>query len=70
MSKELNRFQSSDIGKLQGRDDYTNTRRVSEILRTQSDLMHKMEDYETDHHGKTDMSDTWGNASTGLGLGL
>ena len=68
--KELDRFQSSETGKLQGRDDYMDTKRVSEMLHAQTELKHKMKDYVTDHHEETYMSDAWGNDSVGLGSGL
>jgi len=68
--KELNEFQSSELGSHQGRDDYTDTRRVAEMLKAQSQLKHDMEDYVAEHHEETYMADAWGNASSGLGLGL
>mmetsp|Transcript_27114 Transcript_27114/g.58299 ORF Transcript_27114/g.58299 Transcript_27114/m.58299 type:complete len:129 (-) Transcript_27114:156-542(-) len=70
LADELNEFQSSELGSLQGRDDYMDTRRVAEMLKAQSQLKHNMEDYVAEHHKETYMADAWGNASSGLGLGL
>mmetsp|Transcript_23113 Transcript_23113/g.29602 ORF Transcript_23113/g.29602 Transcript_23113/m.29602 type:complete len:120 (-) Transcript_23113:200-559(-) len=58
LANELEQFQSSDDGELQGRDDYTDTKRVVAMLRAQSTLEHEMDDYVNDHHTETfDMSD-------------
>ena len=60
---ELNRFQHSDDGELQGRDDYEDTKKVYKILHTQSDIKHMMNDYVQCHHEETfDMSDVWMNS--------
>ena len=40
---ELNRFQHSDDGELQGRDDYEDTKKVYKILHIQSDIKHMMD---------------------------
>ena len=59
MWEELNHFQKNE-GELQGRDHYKDTKKVTEMLRTQSELKHAMEDYVNGHHDETfDMSDVW-----------
>ena len=60
---ELNQFQHSEVGELQGRDDYEDTRRVAELLRTQTELKHKMDDYVKEHHKETYMDSMWGRGS-------
>mmetsp|Transcript_24661 Transcript_24661/g.53204 ORF Transcript_24661/g.53204 Transcript_24661/m.53204 type:complete len:130 (-) Transcript_24661:173-562(-) len=70
LADELKQFQSSDMGQLQGREDYKDTRRVSEMLRAQSELKHGMKDYVHEHHKETYMSELLANDSAGLGLGL
>lgn len=58
MRKELEQFQHGDEGHLQGRDHYQDTKKVSEILRAQTVLKHKVENYVNEHHAETfDMSD-------------
>ncbi|KAL7434216.1 hypothetical protein ACHAXH_002379 [Discostella pseudostelligera] len=58
LAEELNRFQHSDDGELQGRDDYEDTKKVYKILHTQKDIKHMMDDYVKCHHQETfDMSD-------------
>mmetsp|Transcript_28146 Transcript_28146/g.51963 ORF Transcript_28146/g.51963 Transcript_28146/m.51963 type:complete len:147 (+) Transcript_28146:35-475(+) len=57
LANELNQFQINE-GELQGRDHYKDTKKVTEMLRTQSELKHAMEDYVNEHHDETfDMSD-------------
>lgn len=55
---ELELFQKSDDGRLQGPKDYKDTKMVAEMLHAQSELKHKIEDYVEAHHEHTfDMSD-------------
>jgi hypothetical protein len=58
LTAELEQFQKSDDGKLQGPKDYKDTKMVAEMLHAQSELKHKIEDYVEAHHEHTfDMSD-------------
>mmetsp|Transcript_34282 Transcript_34282/g.58191 ORF Transcript_34282/g.58191 Transcript_34282/m.58191 type:complete len:134 (+) Transcript_34282:142-543(+) len=76
LADDLDRFQSSEMGRLQNRDDYIDTHRVSEMLHAQSELKHDMEEYVATHHvggghqPDTNASDSWEQSSPGLGLGL
>eukprot|EP00578_Thalassiosira_sp_NH16_P018458 CAMPEP_0181098962 /NCGR_PEP_ID=MMETSP1071-20121207/12408_1 /TAXON_ID=35127 /ORGANISM="Thalassiosira sp., Strain NH16" /LENGTH=133 /DNA_ID=CAMNT_0023181597 /DNA_START=457 /DNA_END=858 /DNA_ORIENTATION=+ len=73
LEEELKQFLSSETGNLQDRDDYTDTRRVVEMLHAQSVLKHTSEDYAAEHQSTMDGASNagWGNEGvSGLGLGL
>lgn len=43
---------------MQGRDDYEDTKKVFDMLHTQSDMKHMMDEYVKSHHQETyDMSE-------------
>lgn len=58
---ELEQFQSSDLGELQGRDHWKDTKHVEQMLRAQSNFKHMVDDYIGEHHQPEtfDMSDVW-----------
>mmetsp|Transcript_9153 Transcript_9153/g.19532 ORF Transcript_9153/g.19532 Transcript_9153/m.19532 type:complete len:122 (-) Transcript_9153:249-614(-) len=59
LANELEQFQSSDLGELQGRDHWKDTKHVEQMLRAQSNFKHMVDDYIGEHHQPEtfDMSD-------------